>query len=143
LLTTDGYKMDILSKNYILQTIKDLTILFFTVSQNWNINHSEFNDTETIVKESWASGVEWALTRLAYPNYSINYFTSTGSDYTRVVVDLIDGTTSGYDKVTGYTIRQLEDAIIKANTFNEWRDNIKKINNATSHEVDNLFNYWD
>jgi hypothetical protein len=98
-----------------------------------------FRNSSTIVAESWASGVEWELTRMIYSNYEPDYF----SDYTGVVEDMIDGI-SGYDQVSGYTIRQLEDAVRERETWGDWKTNIKhKYNNATEDNLESLFNYWD
>ena len=48
------------------------------------------------------------------------------------------------DDVQGYTIRQIEDALISVKTWNEWRDNIKdKYENATEQNLDKLFAHWD
>ena len=47
------------------------------------------------------------------------------------------------DQVSGYTIRQIEDALISVKTWNEWRDNIKdKYENATENNLDVLFEAW-
>ena len=52
------------------------------------------------------------------------------------------GPTNG-DNVTGYTMRQIEDALIGINTWGKWKDNIKnKYNNATKNNVDALFASW-
>jgi hypothetical protein len=48
------------------------------------------------------------------------------------------------DDVSGYTIRQIEDALIGQRTWNEWRDNIKNsYNNATENNIDALFAHWN
>ena len=73
-------------------------------ASHWNFDRSDFNDTETKVKESWARGVQWELTRMTYPGYRPSYF----GDYTGVIQDMVDGV-YGYDKVSGYTIKQIED----------------------------------
>ena len=108
-------------------------------ASHWDMVRGDFDDSDKIVKESWAVGVEWRLTRLVYPTYSRNYF----DDYTGVVQDMIDGI-NGYDQVSGYTISQIEDALNNAKTFNQWKNNIKNLyNNGTENNLDNLFNYWD
>jgi hypothetical protein len=76
------------------------------------------------------------------PNIMGNYPTYFGN-FTGVVQDMIDGI-EGYDQVTGYTIRQIEDALIGQLTWNAWRDNIKNLyNNATENNLDALFDYWN
>ncbi|HMM11622.1 MAG TPA: hypothetical protein PKE03_05965 [Bacteroidales bacterium] len=96
------------------------------------------------VSESWARGVQWVLTGMVYPPNSMgNYPTYNFGNYTGVVQDMIDGI-EGYDQVTGYTIRQIEDALIGQLTWNAWRDNIKNLyNNATENNLDALFAYWN
>ncbi|MCP4458814.1 MAG: hypothetical protein GY816_12445 [Cytophagales bacterium] len=91
---------------------------------------------------------------MAYPisDYIGGY--SSKPDYTQVVVDLIDGPSSknhnrgsevlSEDNVTGYTIRQIEDALQGQTTWNGWRNKIKnKYDNETENNLDALFNYWD
>lgn len=127
---------------------------------HWNMNRSKFDDTQSKVKESWARGVEWELTRLIYPNYTTYY---SRLRYTGVVEDMINGRktrTSRYywteadpwvesrknyfDKVSGYTIRQIEDALNGQKSWNGWRDNIiNTINNETSENVQDAFNFWN
>lgn len=47
------------------------------------------------------------------------------------------------DKVEGYTMSQIESALIGCDTWNKWRDNIKrKYNNNTKQYVDELFASW-
>lgn len=108
-------------------------------ASHWNMDRSDFNDTETKVKESWARGVQWELTRMTYTGYRPSYF----GDYTGVIQDMIDGV-SGYDQVSGYTIKQIEDAIIHQESWNAWNTNIKnKYDNATENNLDALFNHWN
>lgn len=47
------------------------------------------------------------------------------------------------DNVNGYTLKQLQDALIGARLWNGWRDNIKsRYNNPTEVHLDELFNNW-
>lgn len=47
------------------------------------------------------------------------------------------------DRVNGYTLKQLEQSLIGAKYWNEWRDNLKnKYDNPTEQFVDELFNNW-
>ena len=92
----------------------------------------------TKVKESWATGVQWELTRMKYPEYKAYYV----NKYTGIVQDMIDGI-DGYDKVSGYTIRQIEDVLSYTSSWEDWKNNIKnKYNNATENHLDALFTYW-
>jgi len=48
------------------------------------------------------------------------------------------------DRVSGYTIRQIEDALINERYWNNWMLNIKnKYNNGTENNLDDAFNYWN
>jgi hypothetical protein len=107
-------------------------------ASHWELRRGVWNDTETIVKESWAAGIQVQLTRLRYPTYVQNY----GGDYTGVVEDMIDGT-GGYDQVTGYTVRQIEDVMVNTGTWDNWRINIENAYaNPTEANLLALFNFW-
>lgn len=109
-------------------------------ASHFNMKKSDYRPSDDKVKESWARGVQWDLTRMTYPNYVPSEFRPK---YTLVVKDMIDGL-SGYDQVTGYDIRQIEDALLGNRTWNEWKDNIKNsYTNATENNLDALFNYWN
>lgn len=126
---------------------------------HWNMCASDYNNSEDYVSESWARGVEWALTSMVYPNYIMYYYRTS---YTGVVQDLIDGigttqTSTAYynghfnyisynfpDNVEGYTIRQLEDALNGQRTKVEWRNSIiTRYDNPTKDNVLDLFINWD
>lgn len=132
-------------------------------ASHWDIDAYDFNSTEPIVKESWACGVEIELTIMVYSNYWRNY---GRLNYTGIVEDLIDGIGSKYtiywfdyindtwgssyiyksysDQVSGYTIKQIEDALIGQENWNDWRDNIKnKYNNGTENKLDAAFAFWN
>lgn len=118
-------------------------------ASHWDISASTYNDAEKIVQESWARGVQWELTRMVYPNYFISYGRKKGGNtepdyfYTGVVQDMIDGV-NGYDQVSGYTIKQIEDTLNGIKTWNSWRDKIKNsYSNATRNNIDILFDYWN
>ena len=124
-------------------------------ASHWNMwrQGEDFDNSDKIVKESWAKGVEWVLTKDVYNNYPIDYYRKKNLDheneksyynYTGIVQDMIDNDFSGGDQVSGYTIRDIEDALQGQKTWSGWRDNIKnKYNNATENNLDNLFDYWN
>lgn len=86
-----------------------------------------------------AIGVEWGFTKYIYAGYVPDY----GDIYTGVVQDLVDGK-DRHDQVEGYTLQQIEHAIMGAQTFNQWRDNLKNLyDNDTQDQVNALFAYWD
>lgn len=126
-------------------------------ASHWNMGHSDFNNTDLIVKESWARGVQRQLTRMVYSSYSPTY---SRLDYTGIVQDMIDGnkTTRSYyhskfdtysyktyaDQVSGYSIKQIEDALKGQKNWNGWRNNIKnKYSNGTENNLDAAFTYWN
>jgi len=116
-------------------------------ASHWSMDKWHYNHCDDIVAESWARGVQWELTRMVYPNYQPWYCTSSCgspySNYTGVVEDMIDSV-SGYDQVSGYTIRQIEDALINERYWNNWMLNIKnRYNNGTENNLESLFNYWN
>ena len=46
--------------------------------------------------------------------------------------------------VTGYTIKEIEDALKGQKTWNSWRDNIKnKYTNETKDNLDVAFAFWN
>jgi hypothetical protein len=73
--------------------------------------------------------------------------------YTSVGFDLIDNLNQRQfynipnlpvDRVNGYTITQLENALIGARSWWQWRDNLKsRFDNPTEQFVDELFNNWE
>jgi len=143
------------------QDIYATTIHELAHASHWNMARKAFNDSEKIVKESWARGVQWELTRMVYTNYTPAY---SRLRYTGIVQDMIDGTktTSSFryyessdnpwasrfrsyrDNVRGYTIRQLEDALYEQKTWDAWRNNINnRYNNATRNNLDAAFSFWN
>ena len=117
---------------------------------HWKLSKSDYDHTSTIVAESWARGVEWALTSSEYPDFIPKY----KGAYTGVVQDMIDSDVNSPKKdnstitpseyVTGYSISQIEQALIRQRSWTAWRDNIKsKHVNATEKHLDALFDYWD
>ena len=135
-------------------------------ASHWNFQRINHNVSKLILAESWARGVQWELTRMVYSNYVPQYLTL---GYTGFVHDLIDkagitksvrlyynkdekkikvrptGTKTYTDNVTGYTIRQLEDALKGINTFNGWKNQIKSMNpnNPSKDYVDETYNFWN
>ena len=113
--------------------------------------YRDYHYAEDKMVESWATGVQWYLTKTVYPAYLGK---SPFKVYTNVVMDMIDGSENDTnyrgissqtnDKVSGYTISQIESALIGCNTWDKWKNNIKsKYNNATKQHLDELFAAWD
>lgn len=156
-----GKGIRIYNPNKRCDEIYGTTIHELAHSAHWLQNRSFFqNKVSLIVAESWASGVEMYLTRKVYPNYKrddIRNYSRGG--YTGIIEDLMDGTgllkessvyyksdeeryRSYIDNVSGYSIKQIEDAIRGAGKWDEWKNNLKKLNNATKNNLDAAFDYW-
>ena len=75
---------------------------------------------------------------------SENHYTSAGFD---MLDDINQRNEYGHaypiDRVKGYSVKQLENCLIGAKSWWQWRDNIKrKYNNPTEKYLDELFNNW-
>lgn len=46
------------------------------------------------------------------------------------------------DNVSGYTLRQIEDALRGTSKANQWIENIKRINNPCKIHIDEVYNFW-
>jgi hypothetical protein len=118
---------------------------------HWETATSDYNNADLNVVESWAPGVQWVLTKMEYPTY-FGREDYPPSNYTNVIMDMIDTESDRFfnvgffgtqDQVTGYTIVQIQDALVGARTFNEWKNNIKNnYDNPTEQHLDALFNAW-
>jgi hypothetical protein len=117
-------------------------------------NYAEFYNIDDKVKESWATGIQWELTRMYYLNYQGRFWSPTKSpEYTLVVTDMTDGigfdnTNNGFsdtrDEVSGYSIRQLERSLVGVKTWNGWKENIKNLyDNPTENNLDKLFRAYE
>lgn len=128
---------------------------------HWDKSNTSLLLSSITVSESWATGVEWYLTKMEYPNYpGVNW--PGNVNYRNVVIDLIDtpsdisfqtnplnfnnfGFPFPVDQVQGYNIVEIQNAVINyPTTWNEWKNNIiNNNNNGTSQHVDALFNAWN
>lgn len=134
-------------------------------ASHWRNNQSRFKETDNAVIESFARGAQWILTTKAYPGYSVPFYYR--QSYSGIVQDLIDGYgtkdsyyyatwidgklqsnisyKSYYDHVTGFTPTQIEEAVRKSKTWNEWLYNITHDYPyvASSTDVSAAFSYWN
>lgn len=132
----------------------DTTIHELCHASHWNHSKDQY-DTRTDemkkVRESLANGIAGYITSLLYPGWTgLDY----GSDkyYTHIIDDLIDTNTSPakygkkapYDKVEGYSIKQIEDAVVGVESTNEWKQNLYTIDSSNSTRVylTELFDIW-
>lgn len=131
---------------------------------HWRGNPTRFYDTDDIVIETFAKGVEWLLTSAIYPYYYAGYYRQS---YTGLIEDLIDGYSytytnyfaswvngvldphlaikSYFDNITGYTAQQIEQAVRSSLTWDELRNRlINEIpENADIADVTAAFDYWN
>jgi hypothetical protein len=122
----------------------------------YDINHDEFKNRLLAITLSWGVGVELFLARKQYSAYSINY---SRHDNSGIVEDMMDGfktTSSNYhnyyyeygykeyeDRVSGYSIMQIEASLNGATTEELWIEHLKNnYNNETENNLDAAFSYW-
>ncbi|KMQ49530.1 hypothetical protein CHISP_3566 [Chitinispirillum alkaliphilum] len=135
---------------------------FEKISDRWTRDREWRKEIESIIKESFATGIEWYFCIKRYGKNTLEFNYST--DYTGIVEDLIDTDISyasrggGFapgnlrnktERVSGFTIKQIENALFKSNTWNQFRDNLKADYPSrsggpryTEREIDNLFANW-
>lgn len=131
-------------------------------ASHWEFRKNNWNNGRTSDKlqESWALGVAWTLTRLRYPNH--NWWANQDfawmrdpeggeGQYTPLIIDLIDNTNQGltnnsrpFDRVSGYTISQIEAVIPTSSNIQNLRDNLRNRypNNPTREFLDELFDQY-
>ena len=116
-------------------------------SSHWKNNPSYYvNSVSSKVKESFATGIAWHLTKKVHSDYYRAYY----GDYTGIVEDIIDndGYKSGdnmvMEFVTGFTIKNIEDSVQGASSWDSWAQNLKTLfpYNPTISEVQSLFDIW-
>lgn len=113
-------------------------------ASHWNMDNSVFWRTDTKLSESWASGVQWLLTKMVYNGYDRPSYHSFYTAYFRDLIDPKDKYNFQYDQVEGYTPRQLEDALNRESKWGNITGKIKRMyNNPTENEIYKVFDRWD
>ncbi len=89
--------------------------------------YRNYHDAEEKMVESWAAGVQWYLTRMVYSKYRGR--PEGTPNYTNVVVDFVDSQIDDGqnndkpdaqgDNVGGYTMLQIESALIDCNKWDK------------------------
>ncbi len=131
-------------------------------------SHKWSHQTDPIVKESWAIGVAYGLTRLRYSDHddyddlTFEWMTNPNQGnrrYTSLIVDLVDTENQGdsgvvwtdplifkdapFDRVFGYTLEEIEGVLGDCQTLQCLRDNLKNTyDNATEDQLDELFTQY-
>ena len=127
-------------------------------ASHWDMDKEIYRKADRIVKESWAVGVGCFFADDEYHNQTIskwNYganFTWIKNEgeglYTPLVVDLRDGINQygadlPIDRVSGYSLYQIEQALKGCTTLAQWRDRLKSMySNPTSVYLDELFDNY-
>lgn len=129
------------------------------------------NDCERLMlRESWAEGVETVVTNDRYKRLSSSYFNVSNdnigwnyirqtdrifemTEYTPIVADLIDNYNQSekygnfnprppIDRVTNYTLQQIQRALDNCRTLDCWKNNLKNYySNPTEQYLSELFSY--
>lgn len=122
-------------------------------SHYWNSSQSlsEFFDLPYGFRNTYARGMEWIFVKTRYGIDTLKYF----HDYTGLVPDLVDDDSytvdgmSKKDKVSGFSIVDVEKAFFKTKSFSKLKTYLKEKypsgkngRKYTSSDLDALFNYW-
>jgi hypothetical protein len=93
---------------------------------------SDYYNADKKLIESWAVGMQVAFTRhFVFSSYNRDNYIDP---YTNIVSRLLK---------EGYTLKQLEDALVDASTWNEWKDNIvDKYENINETKLDSIFDWF-
>jgi hypothetical protein len=152
------YRKSADGKERISREIYTTTIHELAHSSHWDIDKGVFRRADDIVVESWAVGVANVFATDVYGTDGFNWnnytFATINGDfegvYSPLVIDLIDNinqrathsnsTNYPIDRVTGFSLGQIENALKKKETLSEWRDNLKSLYNiSTDENIDELF----
>jgi len=125
-------------------------------TKDWYLPQSiEYSNLQTILKESYARGIERFLAIKHYGTWAGSYNIIKG--YTGIFEDLENTNTSnGYcDRVSGITVPMAEKILFESDSWNNFKDNlIKEYPNGTPNgeggkvtyfaaDMDALFKYWE
>lgn len=149
----------IYNPTFLPEDIYATTIHELAHAVHWDMAASDYRNCNDNVSESWSVGVQWTLTKMEYPGY---YGRPNGTlNYTNWVMDLIDlpgqeytkkAPNEGYwfygmgapeDRVEGYNIVQIQNALIGVRNLEAWRNNLfYQYENNTENNLDALLAYW-
>lgn len=150
-----------------LMSIYETTIHELAHSSMW-LDNSDYSATESIVKESFAEGIAWAMTTAEYSSMYTHpdYFRCS---YTGIVQDMIDDpyhkqksdkdvgvfisptvwvkrpdcTKYYFDFVSGVNLAYIEIAARASSSWDEWRDNMVSFYPEYESAIVDLFNHWN
>lgn len=108
-------------------------------------NKVDYGYTKTTTTYDYSYSSDSRRYRTERSNYTIIY-TSAGMDMIDSENQRVDSSNNisyTQDRVNGYTINQLERAMINATSWDEWKSNLKSLyNNPTEKYLDELFANW-
>lgn len=122
----------------------------------YDMNKDDYRKRTAPMINSWGMGVDHYLSQKAFHGYKLQY---ARNSHTGIVEDMMDGfktswsnyhgvfTEFGYkeyeDRVSGYTITQIEQSLDGVTTIEDWLQNIKTLfDNETKDNLDQAFDYW-
>ena len=143
-------EINIYNNNRLIEDEYSTVIHEFAHAVHWAKDRDLIFDVNLKVKESWAVGVQWYLTKMIYPNYR---GFSDWSNYTNVVMDLMDtendhsnneGKNEAQgDSISEVPISEIETALNGCTTWEQWRNNIKQnYDNEKQEKIEALFAVW-
>ncbi len=99
---------------------------------------SDFINADDKLCESWAVGMQTLFTRRFvnsnYDIYNNKYTYKRDVDYSEIVLELTE--------LANYTVRELEQCLIGANSLNKWQTNISNKYNRDEKTLDNIFSQY-
>ena len=144
----------VMAYNRIHMDIYGTTIHEISHSSHY-ANGKNFTSLPSILKETYARGIQRYLTTKHYGNWSKAFY---DKEYTGLFEDLEDadgktapknGTVSITENISGFTAPQVEKAVFKSTSWDNLKNNLKNDypsgNNGivyTSTDMDNLFSHW-
>ena len=161
--------IDLYNPNNPSDSIYGTTIHELAHYSHWGIDNNAYNFCELKVCESWARGVQWALTNQeyallgaqGYDHFSgwqhLNTSDSSSVDhmrkgYTPVVIDLMDTVNQrsqnagnphfADDRVSGFTLLEIERTLAGTRGMNEWKEKLKTLGRVPPQDLDALFDFY-
>lgn len=142
--------------NVSVERLYNTTFHELAHASHWEVRKGNWSSTEDKLKESYALGVAWMLTRLRYPshndysNLTFNWIKTDGENkYTPLFIDLMDyqnqgigNTIRAFDEVDGFTMQRLEYVLGRCKNLEELKVQLAyyfNSSNSTSTEINDLF----
>lgn len=114
-----------------------------SVHHFWNtIKYYSYNPK---MKDTWAGGVAWWLTGKVYESKYYHNHLHYNNQYTGLIEDLVDDYKTGeeYDRVSGFTMKQVEKAFKKYTSWDSLKAYLKTLKVANNEDIDKVFARWN